>query len=396
MHSELKYDQGIPGRTLLMMSAVSGLTVANLYYNQPLIEIISRELGCGETLGNLVTVATQAGYAAGLLLVVPMADMWPRRRIVTAAMAVAAVMALVISFSSNIFILLAASLGLGTCSVIPQIFIPAASRFSKPENKSRNIGYILSGMLTGILAARAISGFVGTFAGWRAMFMIASALIIICMILVLKALPQMDRTFSGSYRSLLESVWKIFISSPRIRACSFRGACSFASMMSIWSCMAFHIAGEPFHAGSNAVGILGLCGAVGAAAAGGIGKYAAKAGLPRMSATGVVLQAAAWACAFFFAETYAGLAAAIVMLDLGAQCQQISNQNECLQAIPEASSRANTIFMSSLFVAGSISTFLSAVGWRFLGWDGVCLAGLLFAVAPIFALRSASRRHNSD
>lgn len=126
--STLRPDQGIPAPTLLMMSAVAGLTVANLYYNQPLLEDIRTDLACSGTLANLITVVTQAGYALGLLLIVPMADMWSRRRIVLTIMSIAA--------SHSIWTVLAVSLGLGVCSVIPQIFIPIAGQFSEPEHKS--------------------------------------------------------------------------------------------------------------------------------------------------------------------------------------------------------------------------------------------------------------------
>lgn len=170
MRRELHTDQGIPAPTLLMMSAVAGLTVANLYYNQPLLEEIRSSLDCSETMSNMITVVTQAGYALGLLLIVPMADMWSRRRIVTVIMGIAATMAACIALSSGIWTVLAASLLLGACSVIPQIFIPIAGQFSRPEHKSRNMGYVLSGLLTGILGARVISGYVGQIAGWRTMF----------------------------------------------------------------------------------------------------------------------------------------------------------------------------------------------------------------------------------
>lgn len=395
MRYELKDNQGIPGKTLLMMAAVAGFTVANLYYCQPLLEDIGSEFGSSDTTTNLITVITQAGYATGLLLIVPMADMWSRRRIVAIIMGIAAAMAATIALSGNIATVMAASLCLGACSVIPQIFIPAAGQFSKPEDKSRNMGYVLSGLLTGILAARVISGYIGDWLGWRAMFWIASGILVLCLAVSLRMLPSMDSTFSGNYGSLLGSVWRIFISHPEIRLYSSRGAFSFGSMMAIWSCMAFHLSGEPFHAGSGTVGMLGICGIVGALAASGIGKFVPRMGIRRMSATGALLQIAAWATAMSAGNTYIGIAAAIIMLDLGAQCQQLSNQSGCLQAVPDAPNRANTIFMTSLFLGGSLSTFFSGLGWKYLGWNGVCLTGGAFALASL-AAAFITVKNNSD
>lgn len=383
MRSELLPDRGIPASTLLMMSAVAGITVANLYYNQPLLEEIRSSLDCSETMSNMITVVTQAGYALGLLLIVPMADMWSRRRIVTVIMGIAAAMAACIALSSGIWTVLAASLLLGACSVIPQIFIPVAGQFSRPEHKSRNMGYVLSGLLTGILGARVISGYVGQLAGWRTMFAAAAVLMIACLLVTLRMLPRMPNTFKGSYRALIASVWEIFTSHPRMRLYALRGACTFGSMMSIWACMAFHLAGEPFHAGSRTVGMLGLCGVAGAVAASGIGRYVPRLGIRKMSAIGAVLQLLAWTSAATLGHTYTGIVAAIILLELGAQFTQLSNQSGCLAAVPDASNRANTVFMTSLFLGGSLATLVAGAGWRLAGWHGVCLTGAVFSAVAL-------------
>lgn len=380
---QLEENKGIPRSILIMMSVVAGLTVANLYYNQPLLEEMKASLGANEVETNLITVITQAGYAAGLLFVVPLADMLSRRKIIMTNMATAVLMALVIAFTADIKAVWAASFILGMCSVVPQIFVPMAGLFSKPENKSRNMGYVLSGLLTGVLGARVISGYLGDWVGWRAMYGIAAAIMLICLAVTLKMLPVMRPSFKGSYPQLMRTVGEIFFSHPNIRLYSLRASCSFASMMSIWSCMAFHLSGSPFNAGSDKVGLLGLCGIAGAMAASGVGKYIPRFGILRFSTFGSVFQLLAWGIAFLFGGFYAGLALAIILVDIGAQCQQLSNQSGCLKEVPHASNRANTIFMTSLFIGGSVGTFCSGAIWSHGGWHGVCCVGILFATLSL-------------
>ena len=158
---------------------------------------------------------------------------------------------------------------------------------------------------------------------------------------------------------------------------------SFGSMMSIWSCMAFHLAGSPFHAGSDMVGMLALCGVVGAIAASGAGKYVPKVGILRMSVIGGSLQLMAWASAWLFGDTYIGLIVAIILADIGAQCLQVSNQSGSLQQLPQATNRVNTIFMTIFFIGGSLGTFCSGLGWSMAGWKGVCIVGGCFALATL-------------
>ena len=380
---QLEPNGGIPRRILLMMAVLAGFTVANLYYNQALLELISQGVGITQAEANLITVITQVGYALGLLFIVPMADMVSVRRITTLAMSVAAASALSIAYANNVWLIWGASLTLGLSSIMPQLYIPMATLYSRPENKSRNMGYVASGLLTGILSARVISGYVGEWFGWRAMFIIVAVFMLLGLIVTLVMMPQMQPLFRGTYRQLMQSVGSIFVSHPRIRLYSLRPALGFGSVLSVWSCLAFHLAEPPFEAGSGMVGMLALCGVVGAVAASGVGKYVPKVGILRMSVIGASCQLSAWIAAYIFGNTYGGIIAAIILADIGAQCQQISNQSGSLQQLPEATNRVNTIFMTTLFIGGSLGTLLSGIGWSHNGWTGVCFVGASFAILSL-------------
>ena len=385
-------DNGIPRHILLMMAIMAGFTVANLYYNQPLLDLICKDIGISHEEANFITVITQIGYALGLLFIVPLADMVSLRHIAIVCMSAAAVSATAIGFAENVWMLWVASLTLGFSSIMPQLFIPMSALYSRPENKSRNMGYVASGLVTGIVSARAVSGYIGEWFGWREMFFFAAALMLACLIVTLCMMPQVTLSFIGTYRQLMHTVVSIFVLHPRIRLYSLRPAMSFASMMCIWSCMAFHLAGEPFHARSDMVGALAFFGIIGAIAASGVGKFVPKVGILRMSVIGGCLQLLAWASAWLLGSTYIGLIMGIILADIGAQCLQVSNQSGSLQQLPQATNRVNTIFMTTLFIGGSLGTFCSGLGWSMLGWDGVCLVGVLFAIAPL--LLSACEKFN--
>lgn len=231
---ELKENEGIPKGIVMAMAILAGITVSNLYYNQPLLEMISDDLGISQVTANLMTFITQVGYAFGLLFIIPSGDMFSRRRIIAVCMMIAAVMALIIGLSDNIYLIWVVSLFLGATSVIPQLFMPVAGQFSQPKDKAKNIGYVLSGLLTGILAARVVSGFIGEWLSWRAMYYIASALMVISCVVSLRIMPEMKRNFMGTYSQLMLSVWTIFRTHPRIRLNSLRGGLAFGSMLSIY------------------------------------------------------------------------------------------------------------------------------------------------------------------
>lgn len=374
---------GIPFHILLMMAVMAGFTVANLYYNQPLLNMICQETGISHVQANFITVVTQIGYALGLLFIVPLADMVSVRRIVVLGMLAAAVSAVVMGIANDVGLLWGASLTLGMSSIMPQLFIPMATLYSRPENKVRNMGYVASGIMTGIVSARAISGYIGEWWGWRSMFFIVAAMMLLGLVVTLRMMPQGSVSFQGTYRQLMHTVGRIFVSHPRIRLYSLRPAMSFACMMCIWSCMAFHVAQPPFYAGSHAVGMLSLCGIAGALGASVVGKYVPQVGILPMSVGGSLSQLVAWLIAWQFGNTYLGLIVTIILADIGAQCLQIANQSGCLKQLPEATNRVNTIFMTIFFIGGSLGTFCSGLGWSIAGWTGVCTAGCCFACASL-------------
>lgn len=380
---QLKENEGIERSLLLTMAVIAGLTVANCYYNQPLLEMIRHDMGVSQHAANLITVVTQIGYALGLCFLIPMGDLYSRRRIIVINMSVAAVMAVIIAFAQKVWIVWGASLLLGACSVIPQFFIPIAGQYSEKKNKSRNMGFVLSGLLTGILASRVISGYVGEWLGWREMFIIAALIMIVCMILTLKIMPQIDSNYIGTYRGLMKSVFHIVANNARIRLYAIRAAFSFGSMMAIWSCLAFRLAQAPFFSGSEMVGTLGMCGIAGALAASGLGKLVNQWGIRRMSLYGACLQLVAWTTAYLFGDTYLGLIVAIILVDIGLQCLQLSNQSGCIQEMPEASNRANTIFMTTYFIGGSFGTYCAGLAWTHEGWLGVCAVGAVLAAISL-------------
>ncbi len=390
---QLKENGGIPRSLILVMAVVAGLTVANLYYNQPLLELMRAQLGVGEVEANLITVITQVGYAAGLCFLIPAGDLYSRRRLIVSCMTIAAAMAIVIATTSSIYVLWGASLLMGACSVIPQFFMPIAGQYSEPQNKSRNMGYVLSGLLVGVLAARVISGLVGEWLGWRAMFYISAAIMVACLVLTLKVMPAMQSNFTGSYGQLMRSVLHIVATQRPIRINSMRGGFAFGSFLAVWSCLAFHLARD-FGAGSDVVGLLGLCGLVGAVAASGVGKWVPRYGVWRFSLAGAALQLAGWAVAWLFGNTYAGLVVTVIVVDVGLQYQQLSNQSDCLQRLPQASNRANTIFMTSYFVGGALGTFLAGCGWEAGYWPGVCLVGAALALCSLSVSLWLDPQHN--
>ena len=205
----LKENAGIPASVLWTLAIVAGISVANLYYNQPLLNMIKADFGTSEFQTNMVAMYSQIGYAVGLLFIIPLGDLYHRKRIIEVNFSLLVLSLLSIAVAPSFYLVLIASFVTGVCSVVPQIFIPIAAQFSTPERKGRNVGMVVSGLLTGILASRVISGLVGDLWGWRAMYYIAAAAMVICFFVVMRVLPDIAPTFKGSYGGLMKSIFSL-------------------------------------------------------------------------------------------------------------------------------------------------------------------------------------------
>ena len=379
MKQTLKENGGLPASILWTLSIVAGITVANLYYNQPLLNMIRQDLHVSEVITNLIAMVTQIGYAMGLLFVIPLGDMFQRKKIIIINFSILIISLLSIALAPSIHIVLTASLFTSICSVMPQIFIPIAALYSKPENKGRNVGLVVSGLLTGILASRVISGIVGEIFGWREMYFIATGLMVVCAIVTTRVLPEIRPTFKGKYSELMKSLLSLLKEYPLLRIYSLRAGFAFGSFLTLWSCLAFKMGQAPFFAGSDVVGMLGLCGIAGALSASFVGKYVKQVGVRRFNFIGSGLILFSWLLLYFCGNSYVGIISGIIIIDIGMQCIQLSNQSSIFGLCPTAPNRVNTLFMTTYFVGGSLGTFLTGFAWQAAEWTGVTGIGILLA-----------------
>lgn len=384
MKQPLKENGGLPASILWTLAIVAGISVANLYYNQPLLNMIRHDLGVSEFKTNLIAMVTQIGYAIGLFFIVPLGDLYQRRKIILTNFALLIVSLLAIASSHSVNLILVASLFTGICSMVPQIFIPIAAQFSRPENKGRNVGIVVSGLLTGILASRVVSGFVGELFGWREMYYIAAGLMLACAVIILKVLPEIQPNFKGRYASLMKSLLSLWREFPQLRVYSVRAALNFGSFLAMWSCLAFKMGQAPFFADSDVIGLLGLCGVAGALTASFVGKYVKQVGVRRFNFIGCGLILLSWLLLSTGENTYAGIIAGIITIDIGMQCIQLSNQTSIFELAPRASNRINTIFMTTYFTGGSLGTFLAGSFWQLYGWHGVTGVGTVLTGISLF------------
>jgi len=382
----LNSTQSTISRTVIWsMSIISGLIVANNYYNQPLLGLISKDLNVTESAAGKISVLTQIGYAFGLLIIVPLGDKFLRKRLILIDLILVFAALLWMTFATELWMLYAASLLIGTTSVIPQLFVPIAAELSSEKEKAANIGLVVSGLLLGILLSRFIGGIVGEMWGWRSMFGIAAVLMLLVWIFVYKMLPEMKPNFKGTYFELMNSVWNLARTQPVLQLASFRGAMAFGSMCALFTTLVFHMERPPFEVGASVVGSFGLAGAVGALAAAKVGSLQNRMSINRIILYALLILIGSWGFTYFAGNTYWGLIVGVILVDLGVQSSHIMNQTNYFLLKTNAVNRLNTVYMVSYFIGGSLGTYTASIAWQYAQWDGVCFVGVTMGLMALVA-----------
>jgi predicted MFS family arabinose efflux permease len=360
---------------LWIMTITTGFVVANIYYNQPLLNDIAKSYHINSAKAGQVAVFTQIGYALGLLFIVPLGDMFERRKLMLIDFVFMVTSLLVAAWSPTITILLASSLCIGITSVIPQLMIPMAAHLAQPHERGKKIGFIMSGLLIGILLSRTVSGFVGQHFGWRAMFYIAAVMMLMIWLLIYLQLPKVEADYTGKYQSLMRSIFKLIGEEPALRLASLRGALCFACFSAFWTTIVFLLK-QHFNLGSDVAGAFGLLGALGAVAAGLMGRLSDKMDAYKLSAFTIVLIIVSFVVFMVSGYSLIGLGIGVILMDVGVQATHISNQAIVFALNPAARNRINTVYMGSYFIGGSLGTFLATVVWDRYEWNGVCIIGI--------------------
>ncbi|HWK45017.1 MAG TPA: MFS transporter [Stellaceae bacterium] len=371
-----------PGLTLLMAVA-TGTAVANLYYNQPMLALISQDFGVGPARVALIPTATQLGYALGLLLLVPLGDRVDRRPIILGKLVALCAAMIIAALSPNLTTLVLASVAIGVTASIAQQILPFAAELASPATRGRTVGTVMSGLLLGILLARTVSGFVGEYAGWRAMFGLGAAITVGLGTVLAIWLPSSTPTTDASYRRLMGSLGTLLREEPALWRTTLVQSLLFAGFSAFWSVLALFLAGPPFGLGSTVAGLFGVVGAAGALAAPLSGRFADRYGPRPVIGFGIACVLVGFIL-FGVWPSLLGLALGVMLMDLGLQAAMISHQSIVYSIRPEARSRLNTIFVVGIFLGGAAGSALGSYAWEIAGWPavvGVCGGAAILALA---------------
>jgi predicted MFS family arabinose efflux permease len=378
---------GISRGLVVLLAVACGTSVANLYYAQPLLHTIAVAFHSGSGTTGLIVTGCQIGYAVGLALLVPLGDLVARKRLVPAVLAVTVVGLVLSACAGNVSELIVVALFVGLGSVAAQMLVPLAASLANEESRGRVVGSVMSGLLLGILLARTLSGLVAGIAGWRTVYWVAAALVLLLAIVLAWRLPDEPVRANATYGGLLASVAQLFASSRTLRQRGLYGGLAFAAFSVFWTTMAFVLAGPPFRYSETVIGLFGLAGAAGAICANVAGRLADRGKARGLTLLFAVLLLVSFGLLYLGRSSLTWMIVGIVALDLGVQGLQLTNQHVIYGLAPTARSRVNSAYMVCYFTGGALGSAIAGAVYGRWHWAGICALG---AVIGALALLSAA------
>ena len=376
-----------PRAPLPFLGLACAVGVSSIYFNQPLLLEMARTFHSRPEHIGFVAVATQVGYALGLLSFVPLGDVLERRALMMRMYGAVSVALLLVALAPSLLWLIAASVLVGLFASVTHIVLPIAPDLVDNRQRGRAIGIVMTGLLLGVLLARTFSGWVSKIHGWRWVFVAAAIINLAFVPLLWRNMPRLPPAQSLRYKQAMRSLWTLFRTEPLLREASLVGALVFASFSCFWTTLAFLLETH-YGLGPGVAGTFGVVGAAGAMVASVAGRMADRHGTRWVTTFGIsvltVSYGLLWLVVWAHVATawhVAGLVLGVVTLDMGAQMCQVANQVRIFGLVASARSRLNTVYMVVYFTGAAVGSWLSSLAWAHWGWNGVCLLALGF-MAP--------------
>ncbi|WP_313702701.1 MFS transporter [Achromobacter sp.] len=365
------------------MSVATGLAVASNYYAQPLLHTIGQQFSISNAAAGAIVTTAQLSYAVGLMLLVPLGDMFESRSLIVLMNLLSAGGLLISAFSTSIAMLIIGTALTGMLSVVAQILVPFAATLAAPHERGKAVGTVMSGLLLGILLARTAAGALADVGSWRTVYWVA-AILMLCMSAVLwRVLPRYQSPTAMSYPQLLGSILRMFVEEPLFRARSLIGGLLFAAFSMLWTPLTFLLASPPYEYSNTTIGLFGLAGAAGAYAANRFGRLADR-GLGNLATrVGLLLLLGSWGLMAFGQVSVLALLAGILVQDLAIQGVHVTNTSSIYRLRPEARSRLTAGYVTCYFIGGASGSLVSSWLYAHFGWPAVVIAGAVLAALTL-------------
>ncbi|KRA84366.1 MFS transporter [Altererythrobacter sp. Root672] len=382
--TERSARQGLAKVTTLTFASAAGLSVANIYYAQPLLDSMARDFGISPSRIGLVVTLTQVGYALGLIFLVPLGDLVDRRRLVVWQGILSVAALAVVATARTEAILFAGLAAMGLLAVMVQVLVAFAATLATPAQRGKVVGMVTSGIVIGILGARFRAGLVADLGGWRAVYLTSAILTAAMVCVLLRVMPHRPSPDSAdSYAATLRSIPILFLCDRVLLERGLLALLIFATFSTFWTALVLPLSAPPFSFSHTQIGLFGLVGMAGAIAATSAGRLADRGLGQRTTGLSLALLLASWGLIAMLPVSLPLVLIGVVLLDLAVQAVHVTNQSIIFARHPAARSRLVGGYMVFYSIGSAVGGITSTMAYYRAGWAGVAMLGAAFSASAL-------------
>jgi len=384
-------DRPLSGRAIGGLAVVVAISVANGYYVQPLLIVIAGAIELPHGSVGLLPALSQIGLALGLVTLLPLADVYPTRRVLLIVLPLQIAAVAIVANGRDAFTIMAGFLAIGIFGIAPYALPPYASLNVSSQRLGPVTGILAAAVICGILLARSLAGVVAVNFGWRWVYAFAAIATAFAIIIVVRVVRPQRPAAKIGYRQLAQSLAGMLRSEPALRTAAICQALSFGSFNVFWLGSTLYLHGH-FGWKPDAIGYAGLLGALAAFCSPLFGRATTRFGSRPTRLVALATVVVAWAVLAVLRGSLAGMAIGLVALNLGAVASDIANRTILYELTPNIRTRLNAVYTIVMFAGGAVMSTLVGVFWAWEAWLGVCALGAASASASVFVAFGAQRR----
>ncbi|KAI1750293.1 major facilitator superfamily domain-containing protein [Xylaria castorea] len=374
----------------VLFGVVGAFGVANLYYTNPILNILADEFGVSNERAALIPSVTQAGYAGGLLFVIPLGDILRRRYLVLGLVFSAAIVWLGCTLTTSFPSFLALSFLVGLFTVTPQLMFPLTVQYAPPRHKATMTSLVMSGVVLGILIARLLSGIVTQYVSWRVVYWLSLGLQGLIFALLFFCLKDYPVARPGTtYPAILLRIVRLPFRKPALAQSSLVAFAVMGTFTSFWTTLTFQLA-DVFRLAPLEVGLFALAGIAPVF----LNAVVSRLLTARVHTHGTVMVGILTTLAAVLVGTFVGtfsLAGPVLWAllgDLGVNTTIVANRMAIAHVDPTAHNAVNSVYMIFTFAGQLFGTAVGNAlyargGWTWSGGLNIAQLGaaLLILVA---------------
>ncbi len=382
----MNLQSSMPRAVTFLFAAACGMSVANIYFAQPLLDQLSIAFNIDPSIIGVVITITQIFYGLGLLLLVPLGDLLNQRRLIIGQMLLSTTALVIVGTASYSIVLFTGMALVGLLAVVTQTLVAFAATIASPAERGRVVGIVTSGIVIGILLARTFAGLLTDLAGWRTVYLVSAAFMLIMVCLFVKVLPTVEREVKSlPYHQLIRSVFTLLKQERTLRIHAVLAMLIFADFSILWTSLVLPLSAPPLALSHSVIGAFGLVGVAGALAAARAGKLADRGYAQRTTGIALALLLISWLFISYLEQSLFALIVGIVLLDLAVQAVHVTNQALILPLRTEARSRLTAGYMIFYSIGSASGSIASTQIYAHFGWEGVSFLGAsISAIAILF------------